>query len=62
MAKAQALTQVKVNPWKWVVAIATLLLSFDIVTYFAAEGLWFESVGYLEAFWLRLQTQLLLGG
>ncbi|MEL6247763.1 MAG: UPF0182 family protein [Cyanobacteria bacterium J06627_15] len=62
MAKAQALTQLKVNPWKWVVAIATLLLSFDIVTYFAAEGLWFESVGYLEAFWLRLQTQLLLGG
>ncbi|MEO1592372.1 MAG: UPF0182 family protein, partial [Cyanobacteria bacterium J06632_22] len=62
MAKAAALTPTKVNVWKWGIAIATLLLSFDILTYFIAEGLWFESVGYLKAFWLRLQTQLGLGG
>ncbi len=57
----KALMRVKVNTWRWVVAIAAMLLSVDIVTYFMAEGLWFESVDYLQAFWLRLQTQLGLG-
>ncbi|MEA5464412.1 UPF0182 family protein [Leptothoe sp. PORK10 BA2] len=42
------------------VAIA-LILSLDILTYFLAEGLWFRSIDYLDAFWLRLQTQLCLG-
>ena len=45
----------------WVLGAIALVLSFDIVTYFAAEGLWFQSVDYLAAFWLRLRTQMALG-
>ncbi|MBT9312048.1 UPF0182 family protein [Leptothoe kymatousa] len=45
----------------WVLAAIALFFSVDIVTYFAAEGLWFQSVDYLEAFWLRLRTQMGLG-
>ncbi|MEM8614165.1 MAG: UPF0182 family protein [Cyanobacteria bacterium P01_H01_bin.105] len=47
--------------WTWGLAASALLLSFDILTYFAAEGLWFRSVNYLDAFWLRLRTQIGLG-
>ncbi|NEQ53433.1 MAG: COG1615 family transporter [Leptolyngbya sp. SIO3F4] len=47
--------------WSWGLVAIALLLSLDIVTYFLAEGLWFRSVNYIEAFWLRLQTQLILG-
>ncbi|MEM9805901.1 MAG: UPF0182 family protein, partial [Cyanobacteria bacterium P01_D01_bin.56] len=49
-------------PWQpWVLAAMALFLSVDIVTYFAAEGLWFQSVDYVGAFWLRLRTQMTLG-
>ncbi|MEO0540874.1 MAG: UPF0182 family protein [Cyanobacteria bacterium P01_A01_bin.105] len=56
---AKALTRARI--WKLGGAIAAVLISFDIVTYFMAEGLWFESLGYSQAFWLRLQAQLGLG-
>lgn len=45
----------------WGLGAIALLLGLDIVTYFAAEGLWFLSVDYLEAFWLRLRMQTILG-
>ncbi|MBE9065606.1 UPF0182 family protein [Leptolyngbya cf. ectocarpi LEGE 11479] len=45
----------------WVLGAIALLLSLDIITYFAAEGLWFRSVDYLAAFWLQLRTQIILG-
>lgn len=45
----------------WVVSAIALILILDVMTYFAAEGLWFRSVNYLGAFWLRLRTQTLLG-
>ena len=47
--------------WFWGLVAIALLLSLDIVTYFVAEGLWFRSVNYLGAFWLRLRAQLILG-
>ena len=47
--------------WTWGLVAIALLLSLDILTYFAAEGLWFRSVNYIGAFWLRLQTQMSLG-
>ncbi len=47
--------------WPWILGAIALLLSLDIGTYFAAEGLWFRSVDYLDVFWLRLRTQLMLG-
>nr|MBX2865598.1 UPF0182 family protein [Leptolyngbyaceae cyanobacterium MAG.088] len=47
--------------WAWGLIAIALLLLLDILTYFAAEGLWFQSVNYLDAFWLRLRTQIGLG-
>ncbi len=47
--------------WTWGMVAIALLLSLDILTYFAAEGLWFRSVDYVGVFWLRLQTQMTLG-
>ncbi|MEM9265803.1 MAG: UPF0182 family protein [Cyanobacteria bacterium P01_F01_bin.13] len=47
--------------WPWVLGAIALLLGLDIGTYFAAEGLWFRSVDYLDAFWLRLRAQLIFG-
>ncbi|MGD1854075.1 MAG: UPF0182 family protein [Leptolyngbyaceae cyanobacterium] len=47
--------------WSWGLAAIALLLSFDVLTYFTAEGLWFRSVSYLDAFWLRLTSQTGLG-
>ncbi len=47
--------------WRWLVVAIALLIGFDLLTYFVAEGLWFQSVSYLGAFWLRLRTQLGLG-
>ncbi|MEM1252821.1 MAG: UPF0182 family protein [Cyanobacteria bacterium P01_H01_bin.21] len=47
--------------WLWGLGAIALLLSFDILTYFAAEGLWFGSVNYLGVFWLRLRSQIILG-
>jgi uncharacterized protein len=42
-----------------------LLLGIGLLLNFAAdltaEGFWFEEVGYLQVFWQRLQTQVLLG-
>ncbi|MDV3350656.1 UPF0182 family protein [Leptothoe sp. LEGE 181152] len=47
--------------WTWGLIAIALFLSVDILTYFAAEGLWFRSVNYLDVFWLRLRTQVVLG-
>ncbi|MGI2907101.1 UPF0182 family protein [Tolypothrix sp. VBCCA 56010] len=35
-----------------------LWLLFDLASHLAAEILWFDEVGYLQVFWLRLLTQL----
>ncbi|MEO0867496.1 MAG: UPF0182 family protein, partial [Cyanobacteria bacterium J06642_11] len=51
--------QVRWQPW--LLGAIALLLAMDVATYFAAEGLWFRSVDYLGAFWLRLRTQITLG-
>ena len=37
------------------------LLCFDAIVNLEAERLWFVEVNYLEVFWLRLRSQLLLG-
>ena len=47
--------------WWWILGAIALLFGVDIITYFAAEGLWFRSVDYLGVFWLRLVTQMELG-
>ncbi|HEY9630074.1 MAG TPA: UPF0182 family protein [Coleofasciculaceae cyanobacterium] len=43
-----------------VTAILGLWLLLDLVSRLGAEALWFQEVGYLPAFWLKLQTRLLL--
>ncbi|GAX44925.1 hypothetical protein NIES4075_59440 [Tolypothrix sp. NIES-4075] len=40
------------------VLLLGLWLLFDLASHLAAEILWFDEVGYLQVFWLRLLTQL----
>ncbi len=40
------------------VLLLGLWLLFDLASQLAAEILWFDEVGYLQVFWLRLLTQL----
>ena len=47
--------------WPWVTAIVGGFLVFQVVTYFWAEGLWYQDVGYSGVFALRVWTQVLLG-
>ena len=44
-----------------IVLLVGLWLSFDLVSHLVAEVLWFQEVGYLATFLLRLKTQLGLG-
>jgi uncharacterized membrane protein (UPF0182 family) len=37
------------------------LLFWDAIANLQAERLWFQEVNYLEVFWIRLGSQLLLG-
>jgi len=47
--------------WLWcVLAVAGLLLA-DAGVHLLAERLWFVEVNYVDVFWLRLRSQLLLG-
>ena len=47
--------------WFWAfIAIAALLLA-DALINLLAESFWFQEVNYLEVFWIRLKSQLLLG-
>ncbi|MCV3213093.1 UPF0182 family protein, partial [Plectonema radiosum NIES-515] len=40
------------------VLLLGLWLLFDLASHLAAEILWFDEVGYLQVFWLRLLSQL----
>ncbi|MEM9976717.1 MAG: UPF0182 family protein [Cyanobacteria bacterium P01_D01_bin.2] len=53
--------QKSVGAWWWGLGAIALILGLDIITYFAAEGLWFRSVDYAGVFRLRLITQVGLG-
>lgn len=44
--------------YRLVVLLLGLWLFFDLASYLASEILWFEEVGYLREFWLRLVTRL----
>ncbi|MEL6491047.1 MAG: UPF0182 family protein [Cyanobacteria bacterium J06621_3] len=47
---------------RWVLGGGLLVLAIAyIVTYYWAEGLWFDEVGFLAEFVLRSRTQLILG-
>ncbi|MBI4784907.1 MAG: UPF0182 family protein [Oscillatoriophycideae cyanobacterium NC_groundwater_1537_Pr4_S-0.65um_50_18] len=46
--------------FQWVTALLGLWLLLDLVSRLGAEMLWFQEVGYLPVFWLKLQTRLLL--
>ncbi len=47
--------------WLWISAIAAVALLLWVTTYFWAEGLWFQDVGYGTVFRLKVQSQILLG-
>ena len=51
-----------VQPWnlgfRLVVLLLGLWLAFDLASHLVAEILWFQEVGYLPAFLLRLKTQM----
>jgi uncharacterized membrane protein (UPF0182 family) len=61
MAKSSVFLKRKVAYGQWILLGVAVLMGMDIITYFLAEGLWFQSVNYLSAFWLRLQMQIGLG-
>ena len=43
-----------------IVLVLGLWFTIDLILYIVAEGLWFEEVGYLSAFLLRIKTQGML--
>lgn len=45
------------NWLKWAAIAFVLLVVVDVILTFTAEGLWFNEVGFLQVFWLRLQAQ-----
>jgi uncharacterized protein len=47
--------------WEWIAIAIGVLFFADALTYFWAERFWFETLGYLSIFWLRLKTQMILG-
>ncbi|MEM9002212.1 MAG: UPF0182 family protein [Cyanobacteria bacterium P01_F01_bin.86] len=47
--------------WLWFAVIVSICLVLQVVSYFWAEGLWFQDVGYFRVFVLRLWSQVLLG-
>jgi uncharacterized membrane protein (UPF0182 family) len=47
--------------WLWIGLALASLLFVDAVLNLVAEQFWFQEVNYLEVFWLRLRSQLLLG-
>ena len=47
--------------WPWCVMAVAGLLLVDAGIHLLAERLWYVEVNYLEVFWLRLRSQLLLG-
>ncbi|QQE64079.1 hypothetical protein GFS31_07520 [Leptolyngbya sp. BL0902] len=47
--------------WPWCVLSIAGLLTVDAGIRLLAEHLWFVEVNYVEVFWLRLRSQLLLG-
>ncbi|MGK7902630.1 MAG: UPF0182 family protein [Hormoscilla sp.] len=49
----------KRSSWAIVLGLG-LWLAIDVISYLVAEGLWFEEVGYLSAFMLRIKTKGIL--
>lgn len=47
--------------WLWCLLVVAGWLGVDAVINLMAERLWFVEVNYLDVFWLRLRSQLLLG-
>jgi len=47
--------------WPWVAAIIGGCLLLQAIAYFWAEGLWYQDVGYSNAFELRVLSQVVLG-
>ncbi len=47
--------------FKSVVLLLGLWFGFDLLSHLIAESLWFQEVGYLRVFWLRLGTQAAIG-
>lgn len=51
----------KLLPFKPIAVILGVVLGLDALTYFWAEGLWFQEVNYLSVFWIRFGIQVILG-
>jgi uncharacterized membrane protein (UPF0182 family) len=49
------------NWLQWLVLLLGGLLLLDLVTFLIAEGLWFQAVGYVQVFAVRLRSQAGLG-
>ncbi|MEP0788183.1 MULTISPECIES: UPF0182 family protein [Cyanophyceae] len=47
--------------FRLIVLLLGVWLGFDLVAHLVADVFWFQEVGYLAAFLLRIKTQLLLG-
>ena len=47
--------------WSWVLVGIAILLLADALLNLLAESFWFQEVNYLEVFWIKLRSQLLLG-
>lgn len=48
--------------WRWALGVVTGLILLNFGSGLLADGFWFQEVGYLEVFGLRLWAQLGIGG
>ncbi|HEY9645035.1 MAG TPA: UPF0182 family protein, partial [Chroococcidiopsis sp.] len=46
---------------RWLIGLAALVVVLDVATFLAAEGLWFQGVGYEHSFVVRVLVQGSLG-
>ncbi|MBD1996881.1 UPF0182 family protein [Leptolyngbya sp. FACHB-541] len=60
-SRKHLLPQKKADYWRWAVGLFGILFLLDLVSFLIAEGLWFQTVDSLQVFWVRVQTQGLLG-
>jgi uncharacterized protein len=60
-SRKHLLPQKRADYWRWAVGLLGVLFLLDFISFLIAEGLWFQTVDFLQVFWVRVQTQGLLG-
>jgi uncharacterized membrane protein (UPF0182 family) len=53
--------KLRFNLTKWITIWAIVLVGIDLTALLIAEGLWFQEVHYLQFFWARVLSMMILG-